>query len=72
MKTAKGTLMHQINLLSSGTIAVFIGNNKYAVIDRAACKTLQLVASMTEEECAGVQTMEDIGNLFLTAQKKIS
>lgn len=71
MKTAKGELMHQINLLSSGTIAGIIGSSKYSVIDLAACQTLELISRMTEEECAAVQTMEDIAVLFRKAQDAI-
>lgn len=69
--TAKGELMRNINLLSSGTIAGFIGSDKYAVIDRAACQTLELISRMTEEECAAVKTMEDIAALFHRAKKEI-
>ena len=67
--TAKGELMRQINLLSSGTIAGIIGSSKYSVIDRAAYKTLLLVSSMTEDECAAVRTLEDIAALFHQAQE---
>ena len=69
--TAKGELMRQINLMSSGTIAGIIGSDKYAVIDRAACQTLELISRMTEEECAAVQTMEDIAALFAKAKEEI-
>ena len=70
--TAKGELMRNINLLSSGTIAEFIGSDKYAVIDRAATKTLLYVSTrMTEQECAAVQTMEDMAALFARAKEEI-
>ena len=70
--TAKGELMRNINLLSSGTIAGFIGSDKYAVIDRAATKTLLYVSTrMTEQECAAVQTMEDLAALFARAKEEI-
>lgn len=70
--TAKGILMQQINLLSSGTIAQFVGSDKYTVIDRAATKTLLYVSTrMTDAECAAVQTMEDIAAIFAMAQKEI-
>ena len=69
--TAKGELMRNINLLSSGTIAGIIGSDKYTIIDNAVSKAVLYAAQLTEEECAAVQTMEDIANLFRAAWKKI-
>lgn len=69
--TAKADLIHSINLLSSGTIAGFIGSSKYTLIDNAVSKAILYAAQLTEEECAAVQTMEDIANLFRAAWKKI-
>lgn len=68
--TAKESLIEQINLLSSGTIANFINTARYCEIHRVAAKAMGYVATvMTEEECAAVQTMEDIAAIFHKAQK---
>lgn len=67
--TAKADLMHQVRLLSSGTIATFIGDDRYKAIGLASCLALQLISSMTGEECSRVQTLEDIRNLFIIALK---
>ena len=70
--TAKGNLMHRIRNMSSGTIAGIIGTTKYILIDRAASKALLYVSEkMTEQECAAVQTMEDICSVFLKAQESV-
>lgn len=70
--TAKGALMQQINMMSSGTIATFVNSDKYSVIDRASCKTLMYISTMmTEEECANIKTLSDIGHLFCIAQEVI-
>lgn len=69
--TAKADLIRSINLLSSGTIAGFVGSNKYSIIDNAVSKAILYAAQLTEEECAAVRTMEDIANLFRAAWKKI-
>lgn len=66
---SKSELIKTISGLSSGTIAVFIGCAKYTVIDHAASKAILYVATLTEDECNNVNTLEDICNIFLKANK---
>ena len=67
--TEKGRVLHQLRNMSSGTIASLIGSNKYLIIDRAATTAILYAARLTEDRCREVQTMEDLCNLFLEAQK---
>lgn len=68
--TEKGRVLHMLRNLSSGTIAGLIGSDKYMIIDRAATTAILYVSNtVSENRCRGVQTMEDLCNLFLEAQK---
>lgn len=66
--TAKEKLIHEIFLLSSGTVSTFINATRYYEIDRASARTMEYVAAnLTETECEAIHTLEDFANLFRKA-----
>jgi hypothetical protein len=63
-------VVQYLNRLSSGTIAVIIGNSKYSAIDRAINKAILYASEIKSDFPESDLTMDYISNLIHEAQSQ--
>lgn len=66
----KNRVLTYLRTMSSGTIAGIIGSPKYSLIDAAYSRAILYAAGLSEQECKGIQTMEDFAEIFKKSQKR--
>ena len=57
---SKNRAMYEVSHLSSGTIAVLTGKNKYEQIDAIVCGWIEAVAAMDESAFKGCENWMDV------------